>query len=111
VSSPSLLAFIGFIIWNNVNTTATLSVETISLEKEQMKETVMIPGISKFNEEQFVYYRVDKGEIAEIFVEPGDTVKKDDKLLKYANKQLVSEKGENQLQIDLIYLELDNLNV
>lgn len=103
-----VVGLIGFNIWNNTKTT-TADVETVSLKEEQMKESVMTPGKLKLKDEQFIYYQADKGEVTDIFVEPGDSVKKDDKLLEYENKQLDLEKQQNQLQINLAYLELDDL--
>lgn len=87
----------------------TTEVETVSLEKEIMQETVMTPGVLQLKDEQFVYYQADKGEVDEIFVEAGDTVDKGDKLLNYEDKQLELDKKQNQLQINSATLELDKL--
>lgn len=103
-----VLGLISFNIWNNTRTT-TVQVETTTLKKEQMQETVMTPGKLKLKDEQYVYNQPDKGEISEIFVEAGDSVKKGDPLLKYENKQLDLDKKLNQLQINSVYIDLNRL--
>src|SRR5699024_4329968 len=103
-----VLILIGFNVWKNTSTT-TVSVETVSLKEEQMKETVMTPGKLTLNDEQYVYYQADKGEITDILVDAGDTVEKDDELLQYENNELDLEKRQNQLQINSLYLELDDV--
>ena len=103
-----IVLLIGINVWNSQRTT-TVTASTASLKEETMNESVMTPGVLKLNEEQYVYYQADKGEIDEFFVEPGDTVKKGDKLVSYKNEQLDLDKRQNQLQINGIYLELDSL--
>src|SRR5690606_18757246 len=83
--------------------------ETISLKEQRISETIIVPGSLKFNEEQTVYYQSDKGEIKEILVKEGDTVKKGDILISYRSESLLNEQKQNQIQINMNYLELDNI--
>lgn len=103
-----VVGLLAFNIWNS-RTVDTVSVKTTSLKTEEMSETVMTPGKLTLKDEQYVYVEPDKGEIADIFVEAGDTVEKDEKLLQYENDQTELEKKQNQLQINGIYLELDQI--
>lgn len=103
-----VIALVGFNIWNHTKMTNT-SVKVTSLKKEKMTETVIIPGEVMLKNEQYVYRQAGKGEIEEVFVKAGDTVKKGEKLIKYKNKELELRKKQNQLQINLAYLELDGL--
>lgn len=104
-----LIVLIGVNVWNAQKATADLKVETTTLSKEVMTETVMIPGTLQLNKEQNVYYEMEKGEIAEILVEEGDEVEKGAELLRYENKQLNLEKRQNDLQIRSASLQLENL--
>src|SRR5690625_1823941 len=103
-----IVLIIGINIWKSQATT-TIKVETAVLKEEVMNETVMTPGTLKLNKEEYVYLQPEKGEVAEIFVEEGDKVKKGDKLLQYENKQLDLEKQQNELQIRSTALNLDDL--
>jgi len=93
-----LILLIGINVWKSRATT-TFQVETTTLTEKAMKETVITPGTLTLDEEQFVYYQAEKGEIAEIFVEEGDKIAKGDELLQYDNKQLDLEERQNDLQI------------
>src|SRR5690625_820571 len=104
-----LIVLIGVNVWNAQKATADLKVETTTLSKEVMTETVMIPGTLQLTKEQNGYYEMDKGEIAEIRVEEGDEVEKGAELLRYENKQLNLEKRQNDLQIRSASLQLENL--
>lgn len=103
-----IVALIGFNIWKSSATTE-VKVETVTLSEELMKETVMTPGTLKLANEQNIYYEAEKGEVAEIFVEEGDTVEKGDTLLRYENNQLDLEKRQNDLQIRSTSLQLENI--
>lgn len=103
-----VVGLLAFNIWKS-QTGDVVSVKTTVLETEEMSETVMTPGKLMLKDEQYVYVEPDKGEIADIFVEAGDTVKKGEKLLAYNNDQIELEKKQNQLQINGIYLELDQM--
>lgn len=106
--SALIVLFIGINIWKSM-ASSTLKVETATLEEEVMRETVMTPGTLKLNNEQFVYFQAEKGEVAEILVEEGDKVEKGDQLLRYENNQLHLEKEQNDLQIRSTTLNLENI--
>src|SRR5699024_10482941 len=106
--SALIVLFIGINIWKSL-ASSTIKAETATLQEETMKETVMTPGTLKLENEQFVYFQAEKGEVAEIFVEEGDKVTKGDQLLRYENKQLDYEKEQNELQIRSTALSLDNI--
>jgi len=103
-----LILLIGINVWKSRATT-TFQVETTTLTEKAMKETVITPGTLTLDEEQFVYYQAEKGEIAEIFVEEGDKIAKGDELLQYDNKQLDLEERQNDLQIRSTALKLENV--
>lgn len=103
-----IVLLIGINIWKS-QASSNIKVETATLKEEVMKETVMTPGTLKLDKEQFVYFQAEKGEVAEIFVEEGDTVEAGDKLLRYESKQLDLEKQQNDLQIRSTALNLENI--
>src|SRR5690625_4330144 len=103
-----VVIFVGVSIWKNTSVT-NITVETTTLDKEMMEETVMTPGTLKINEEQYVYHDQSKGKIAEIFVEEGDTVKKGDELLRYENESLKLEQEQIELQIEALNLEVASI--
>lgn len=91
------------------NTVSSVSTEGATLKEKTIKETVITPGTLKLRDEQTVYYQPEKGEIAEVFVKEGDSVKKGTKLLRYENKQLELDKKQNELQLKSLYLDMDNM--
>lgn len=103
-----IVVLVALNIWK-MQATTNVNVETVTLREEEVKETILTPGTLKLKDEQYVYYEADKGEIAEIFVEAGDKVKKGDELLKYENKQLELEKKQNDLQLRSTSLQLENI--
>lgn len=103
-----LVLLIGINVWRATATTE-LKVETVTMSEEVMKETVMTPGTLQLNDEQYVYYQAEKGDVAEIFVEEGDSVEEGDELLRYENNQLDLEKRQNELQIRSTSLQLENI--
>src|SRR5699024_2463415 len=94
-----ILVLIGLNIWKS-ETSTKVAVKTTSLKEASMQETIMTTGVLKMNDEQYVYYQADKGEIDEIEVKAGDAVEKGDNLLVYENKQLDLDKKQNQLDIN-----------
>src|SRR5699024_11033389 len=94
-----ILVLIGLNIWKS-ETSTKVAVKTASLKEASMQETIMTPGVLKMNDEQYVYYQADKGEIDEIEVKAGGAVEKGDNLLVYENKQLDLDKKQNQLEIN-----------
>src|SRR5690625_5256697 len=92
-----VLLLIGINVWKKTGA-APVVVETTTLMKRQVAETVIVPGILTVKDEQLVYEEQDKGTIAEIFVKEGDDVKKGDPLLRYENEQLKLDIEQNELQ-------------
>ncbi len=103
-----IVLLIGINIWKSL-ASSTVKVETATLTEDVMKETVITPGTLKLEKEQYIYLQPEKGDITEIFVEEGDQVKKNDKLLSYENKQLDLEKQQNELQIRSTALNAENM--
>lgn len=99
---------IGVNVWQS-QAGGSVAVETTTLTEETMEETVMVPGTLKLNEEQTVYYQPEKGEIAEILVEEGDSVEAGTEIIRYENEQLELEKKQTDLQLRSASLELSNL--
>src|SRR5690625_7754256 len=65
-----VVLLIGINIWKQ-NSTTNLEVETATLKEETMSETVMTPGTLTLEEEQYIYFQAEKGEIDEILVAEG----------------------------------------
>lgn len=98
-------------VWKSLSSESVSGekVETTQLQEETMAETVMVPGTLKLNKEQNIYYEPEKGDVAEIFVEEGDTVEKGTKIVRYENKQLDLEKKQNDLELRSSRLELNDI--
>lgn len=101
--------FIGLNVWQKSADSGPVAVETTTLEEQEMMSTVMTPGTLKLKSEQTVYASPQKGELAEILVEEGDTVEEDEALLRYTNEQLDLEKEQNALQIESSYLRINTV--
>ncbi|MGG3642784.1 efflux RND transporter periplasmic adaptor subunit [Bacillus gobiensis] len=100
--------FIGVNVFRTVQTSgASREVQVVSLEEKEISSTVMVPGTLGFSQEQNVFYEADKGEVQQILVKEGDTVKKGTPLLRYTNKQLELEKEQNELTIESKELQID----
>jgi HlyD family secretion protein len=103
-----IILLIGFNIWKS-KATSTIAVETTTTKEETMSETIKIPGTLVLTEEQIIMYEADKGEIAEVFVEENEEVKKGDKLLRYENELYEIEKKQNEMHIKSLHLEIDSI--
>src|SRR5690625_803328 len=103
-----IVLFVGINIWQQ-SSKKNIEVNTQKLEKTTMSETVMTPGNLTLEQEQYIYYQPEKGDVDEILVAEGDTISEGDELLRYENKQLDLDKQQNELQISSAYLELDKL--
>jgi len=103
-----IVLFVGINIWQQ-SSKKNIEVNTQKLEKTTMSETVMTPGNLTLEQEQYIYFQPEKGDVDEIFVKEGDTISEGDELLRYENKQLDLDKQQNELQIRSAYLELDKL--
>ncbi|WLR43237.1 efflux RND transporter periplasmic adaptor subunit [Bacillus carboniphilus] len=99
--------FVGLNIYQQKEETAASSiVETVSLEKEEIVQNVMVPGTLELTDEQRIYFEVDKGKVKEIFVKKGDKVKEGTKLVEYENQQVTLEKEQNALEVESSNLQL-----
>lgn len=103
-----IMALVGVNVWQ-IHRAGDVLVETTTLSKETLTDTIIAQGKLKFATLQPYYFHADKGEVAEFFVKEGDTVKKGTKLFRYENKQLLLDQKANELQIESNYLELENL--
>jgi membrane fusion protein, antimicrobial resistance system len=70
----------------------------------------MIPGTVKLPEEQLVYATPDKGEIKDLLVKEGQTVKKGTVLAKLQNAQLELEIEQNKLSIESANLKIRQID-
>lgn len=105
-----IAVFIGINIYRTVQTSGTSrEVQVVSLEEKEIASTVMVPGTLAFSQEQYVFYEADKGDIQQILVKEGDTVKKGDPLLRYTNEQLELEKEQNALTFESKQLQIDQI--
>ncbi|MGR3206311.1 efflux RND transporter periplasmic adaptor subunit [Bacillus glycinifermentans] len=105
--------FIGFNLYRSAAQTggsAGAEFKTGKLEKKEIAATVMVPGKLKFENEQFVFYEADKGDLDQIKVKEGDKVKKGAVLLTYTNEQLKLEKEKNELAIESSQLKIKQIN-
>ncbi|GAQ19921.1 hemolysin D [Oceanobacillus picturae] len=115
IAGGVIFIIIGFVIYgwgigkSQLATTASNEVETITLQEKEMSETVIVPGNLMIFDEQVITYQSDKGEVEEILVKKGDKVKKGDDLIHYKNERLLNEKKQNQIQLELGYLEVNNI--
>lgn len=115
IAAGAILIIIVFVIYGlsiggnkNANTVSN-GVETVTIQEEKISETVIVPGNSILSDEQIIPYQSDKGVVEELLVEEGDKVKTGDNLIHYKNESLLYEQKQNQLQLELGYLELDNI--
>lgn len=86
------------------------SVKTAQIKQEEISSLLMIPGTVKLQEEQIVYPAPDKGELKELLVEEGQTVKKGTVLAKLQNPQLDLEIEQNKLAIESANLKINQLD-
>jgi HlyD family secretion protein len=86
------------------------SVKTVEISQEEISSLLMIPGTVKLPEEQIVYATPDKGEIKELLVKEGQTVKKGTVLAKLQNAQLELEIEQNKLSIQSANLKISQID-
>ncbi|KON85504.1 permease [Sporosarcina globispora] len=77
--------------------------------QEEITEQIMIPGTVKLVNEQKVYASPEKGEIKELLVEEGDSVKKGEVLAKFDEQALTLELEKVNLQAESGYLKISQL--
>lgn len=85
------------------------TVSTVKLSQQEIASNVMVPGTLRFQNEQYIYQDPEKGEIAEILVKEGETVKVGTPLLRFENEQFSLEKEQNALSIESSYLKINQL--
>ncbi|MEH7481810.1 efflux RND transporter periplasmic adaptor subunit [Neobacillus drentensis] len=86
------------------------SVKTAEISQEEISSLLMIPGTVKLPEEQLVYATPDKGEIKELLVKEGQTVKKGTVLAKLQNAQLELEIEQNKLSSQSANLKISQID-
>ena len=86
------------------------SVKTTEISQEVISSLLMIPGTVKLPEEQIVYATPDKGEIKELLVKEGQTVKKGTVLAKLENAQLELEIEQNKLSVESANLKISQID-
>lgn len=85
------------------------SVKVAQISQEEVSSLLMIPGTVKLEEEQVVYSSPEKGELKELLVKEGQTVKKGSVLAKLQNPQLDLEREQNKLAIESANLKITQL--
>ncbi|MFJ7728774.1 efflux RND transporter periplasmic adaptor subunit [Neobacillus sp. NPDC097160] len=86
------------------------TVKTAVIKQEEISSLLMIPGTVKLQEEQMVYAAPDKGELKELLVEEGQTVKKGTVVAKLQNPQLDLEIEQNKLAIESANLKINQMD-
>jgi HlyD family secretion protein len=85
------------------------SVKTAELKEEEISSLLMIPGTVQLAEEQIVYASPEKGELKELLVKEGQTVKVGDVLARLQNSQLELEMEQNKLAIETANLKISQI--
>ncbi len=89
---------------------STATVEAEKAIKEEINSTVMTPGTLAMADESTLYQDPAKGEVKEVLVKEGDSVKKGDSVLTYENQDLEMEKEQNDINIESLYLRINSLD-
>jgi HlyD family secretion protein len=89
---------------------STANVKTETAKFEEINSTVMTPGTLAMADESTIYQDSSKGELKEILVNEGDSVKKGDPVVSYENKDLEMEKEQNEINIESLYLRINSLD-
>ncbi|MGG1685068.1 efflux RND transporter periplasmic adaptor subunit [Pseudalkalibacillus sp. NRS-1564] len=89
---------------------STATVEVEKAIKEEINSTVMTPGTLAMADESTLYQDPAKGEVKEVLVKEGDSVKKGDSVLTYENQDLEMEKEQNDINIESLYLRINSLD-
>ena len=88
----------------------TADVKTAKPKLEEVNSTVMTPGTLVMADESTFYQDSSKGELKEVLVEEGDSIKKGDQIAIYENKDLEMEKEQNDINIESLYLRINSLD-
>lgn len=89
---------------------STANVKTETAKLEEINSTVMTPGTLAMADESTLYLDASKGELKEILVSEGDTIKKGDPIVSYENKDLEMEKEQNDMNIESLYLRINSID-
>lgn len=104
-----IVVMIGLTVWSERGSDSAEEVDIVALKKQTIENTIMVPGHLKLADKQTVYFQEEKGMVDEILVEEGDEVEKGDNLIRYKNQELINEKEQNQLQLEVAYAEIENI--
>lgn len=104
----ALILIIGISIFRT-QADENITVQTTKLKEKEITGNVMIPGTLQLANEQKVYFDGQTGEVKNIHVKEGDTVKKGTPLVTYENEQLMLEKEQNQLAIESNYIRINQI--
>lgn len=85
------------------------SVKAAIMKQEEISSLLMIPGTIQLENEQIVYASPDKGELKELLVSEGQTLKIGDVLAKLQNPQLDLEVEQNKLAIETANLKINQM--
>ncbi|WP_347551005.1 efflux RND transporter periplasmic adaptor subunit [Pseudalkalibacillus hwajinpoensis] len=108
-----VVAVLAIVIGLNVFRTyadSTANVKTESVKDEEINSTVMTPGTLTMANESLLYQDPANGEIKEVLVKEGDSVKKGDPIITYENPDLEMEKEQNEINIESLYLRINSLD-
>ncbi len=109
----AVIAILAIVIGVNIYRTygdSTANVKTESVKSEEINSTVMTPGTLTLEEESLQYLDPANGELKDVLVKEGDSVKKGDPVLTYENADLEMEKEQNDINIESLYLRINSLN-
>jgi len=112
-----LVLIIGVNVYKTQGKVNEINVRITHLKKKNIKNKVMIPGILKLAEEQYIYYDAQKGNINNIHVTEGSIVQTGTPVITYESDELDLQQEQNrlatkssQLQINSLTTQIANLN-
>lgn len=103
-----LSLFIFLNLWEQKDKSSK-AVDVTTLSEKTIDETVIAPGKLIFANQEAIYLDESMGNIAEVFIEEGDTVKEGEELFRYESRQLLLEKEQIELQLESNALQLNSL--
>jgi HlyD family secretion protein len=104
-----VLVMISFSVYRQVLAKGP-SVKTTEIKQEEISSLLMVPGTVQLQAEQTVYATPDKGELKELLVEEGQTIKKGTVLAKLQNPQLELEIEQNKIAIESANLKINQMD-
>jgi len=112
-----LVLIIGVNVYKTQGKVNEINVRITHLKKKNITNKVMIPGILKLAEEQYIYYDAQKGNINNIHVTEGSIVQIGTPIITYESDELDLQQEQNrlatkssQLQINSLTTQIANLN-